>query len=437
MPEIIKKYSITGFTFIVFIVFIYVIFSQYYPGEKSLDITKIYFADNISSAHTELIAKFNHEYATKIEVVPINLPFSKFSTNERKELLARTLRGKSDRIDIFAVDLIWVPRFARWAEPLDLYFPSMERDKILEPAMESCYSNGNLVAMPLYIDVGLMYYRDDILQTFPDYTQLQKKIANSITWEDFLNLSSRLKKKNSYAYLFPADNFEGLVCSYLELFYGQNQSDFKGDTINLNTPIALKALNLLVDLVNNYGFVPKEVDSFDEFQCYLYALENDVPFFRGWPGLKQQYYGKIRNYKKIDGIKVAPLPHFKGIKSSPVFGGWNLMIPNYSNKKSAAVEFIRFVLKNENQLILYEKSGFLPVSKHVYSDSANPLVASELKFFRKQLDRGFHRPFLADYTKISDIISFFVHRAIKSELPAEEALIEATRLINSNQVLIK
>jgi multiple sugar transport system substrate-binding protein len=32
-------------------------------------------------------------------------PFQKFSTNERKELLTRSLRSKSDRIDIFSVDL--------------------------------------------------------------------------------------------------------------------------------------------------------------------------------------------------------------------------------------------------------------------------------------------------------------------------------------------
>jgi multiple sugar transport system substrate-binding protein len=414
-----------------------VIIFVYYPTEESYKITKIYFADNISSAHTAIINKFNQEYENKIEVVPIDLPFSKFTTNERKELLARTLRGKSYRIDIFAVDLIWVQRFARWAEPLDLYFPSMERDNILEPAMQSCYANGNLVAMPFYIDVGLMYYRDDILQTFTDYNQLKQKIMNSITWEEFLNLSARINKQNSYTYLFAADNFEGLVCSYLELLYGQKQSIFEGDSINLNTTAAVKALNLLVDLVHYYGYVPKEVDSFDEFQCYLYALENDVPFFRGWPGLHQQYYGKIPHYEKLNGIKTAPLPHFKGFKSSPVFGGWNLMIPNYSNKKSEAVEFIRFLLKKENQLILYKKSGFLPVSDHVYNDSANPVVASELEFYRKLLDNGFHRPFLADYTKISDVISFFVNRAIKKELSANEALNQATKLINSKQVLIK
>jgi multiple sugar transport system substrate-binding protein len=53
------------------------------------------------------------------------------------------------------------------------------------------------------------------------------------------------------------------------------------------------------------------------------------------------------------------------------------------------------------------------------------------------MDKGFHRPFLQDYTKISDIISYYIHLAIKKELSADEALYQAARLINSNQVLLK
>jgi multiple sugar transport system substrate-binding protein len=414
----------------------YLVFLMSKPESKK-DYTKVFFADNISSAHTKLIQKFNREYKNNIEVVPINLPFSKFTTNERKELLARALRSKSDRIDVFAVDLIWVPRFARWAEPLDLYFPSRERDNILEYALQSCYSNGNLVAMPLYIDVGLIYYRKDILQSLRGYEQIKTKVENSLTWEEFIDISLRLKKKYQYTYLFAADNYEGLVCNYLELVYGHEGSIFEADTIQLKSQQSIKALNLMIDMIHKYQIVPDKVTSFDEYQCYLYALENDVPFFKGWPGLKQQYYGKIPHSEKMKDILIGPLPHFKNFKSKSVFGGWNLMVPKDSNKKRAAVEFIKFVLKPENQLILYEKSGFLPVSKTVYTEGINPEINSDLKFYRELLDKGFHRPFLQNYTKISDILSYYVNRALKKELSASEALEQATRLINSNKVLIK
>jgi beta-glucosidase len=104
-----KKLSIAGITIVILALIFYTVFLFKNQSEGKVKITKIYFADHISPAHEELIRKFNIAYENKIEVIPINLPFSKFTTNERKELLARALRGKSDRIDIFSVDLIWIP----------------------------------------------------------------------------------------------------------------------------------------------------------------------------------------------------------------------------------------------------------------------------------------------------------------------------------------
>ena len=60
--------------------------------------TKVYFADNISAAHRRPIERFNQKHLGAIEVVPVNLPFDKFSTNERKEFIARSLRNKGDLV---------------------------------------------------------------------------------------------------------------------------------------------------------------------------------------------------------------------------------------------------------------------------------------------------------------------------------------------------
>ena len=121
-----------------------------------------------------LIDRFNDNYKDEIEVIPINLPFSKFSTNERKELLARSLRSKSDLIDVFAVDLIWSARFAKWVHPLDNLLDSSDLNNLLSYSLESCYYKGNLVAVPLYIDVGLMYYRKDLIKKYPDSQQAKQ-----------------------------------------------------------------------------------------------------------------------------------------------------------------------------------------------------------------------------------------------------------------------
>jgi len=161
--------------------------------DKGKSVTKIYYADNISKAHQRVIDSFNKKYFGQIEVKAINLPFEKFSTNERKELLARYLRNKSDRIDLFAVDLIWVPRFAKWCIPLDRYFSKKQQEEFIKPALSSCYYDDSLMALPLYIDVALMFYRSDELKKLPNYTKIKEKLNSSITWEEFIELHKQTK----------------------------------------------------------------------------------------------------------------------------------------------------------------------------------------------------------------------------------------------------
>ncbi len=401
------------------------------------EVTQIYFADNISIAHEALIRRFNETYQGQIEVIPINLPFSKFSTNERKELLARSLRSKSDLIDVFAVDLIWVPRFAKWGEPLHMYVHASERQNILPEALQSCYYNDQLVALPLYIDIGMMYYRRDLLQSVPGYEQLVQKLKNSISWEELIQLKKDYFPTTENFYLFAAKSYEGLICSFIELLISQNDDLFNGDRIRLNTREARKALHLLVDLVHTYRLTPPVVINFDEYQSYLYAVENDAIFLRGWPGFLQQYTQVVSDTSKFRYFEMAALPHLEGERPLSVFGGWNLMISKYSNHKWAALKFIQFALQPESQKILYSIGGYIPVSMPVYQDSSFMQEHPELAYYRELLQRGVHRPYRPDYTKLSDIISHYVHLSIKKELTPEEALDRITQLINSDRFIIK
>lgn len=406
-------------------------------NEHADSVTRIYFADNISDAHKQLIDQFNQKYRGTIQVIPVSLPFTKFSTNERKELLARSLRSKTDRIDVFAVDLIWVPRFARWGQPLDQYFTPPELNEIIEPALKSCYYQNQLLASPFYIDIGLMYYRRDLIRTLPDHEQIEQRLKNSITWEDFIRLGERCKVNNRPFYLFPADNYEGLICSFWETLAGQNQSMFHGDSVSLNTPQARKGLQLLVNLVNRYHLTPNVVTRFDEFQCYLYGLENDALFIRGWPGFFKHYRKEYRDSTKFDKYGIAAVPHFENGQPVSALGGWNLMLSKSSTKKAAAVKFMKFVLEQQNQQLMLDLGGYLPVIRNVYHDSSVLGRHPDLSYYYQLLARGTHRPYVVDYTKVSDVVSYYVKAAIKNQVSVTEALETATRMINANKVIIQ
>ncbi len=264
-------------------------------------------------------------------------------------------------------------------------------------------------------------------------------LRHSLSWESFIALKHRCDALglNHPFYIFPADNYEGLVCSLYEGMAGQGYTISARDTIDLTRPPVVRTLRLLTDLVHRYHMAPPEVTKFDEYEGYLYALEHDALFIRGWPGFLKHYRNAVADTSVFAHLRLAALPHFAGHDRAFVYGGWNFMISRYSPKTEAAVTFIKYCLRPENQKLLFVAGGYIPITKGIYADTAFLAAHQELAFYHELLALGVHRPYLVDYTKISDIIAYYAHLAIRNELSAPEALARATRLINSKQVLIK
>ncbi|HUI30146.1 MAG TPA: extracellular solute-binding protein [Candidatus Acidoferrales bacterium] len=448
MPKIFKTIKESPIWLITILVSITaVIFLIYSPFQISLfpdlGAKKIYYVDNISDAHLEIIKKFNALYKGKIEVVPVNLPFYHFTTNDRKEILTRSLRSRNDGIDIFAVDLIWIPRFAKWGYLLDDHFDDSTLSHVNASALETCRRNDKLVAFPLFLDMGVLYYRKDLIRELPHGDSIESRIRNGMTWNEFINLGRSIKTSNHFPgkydsglfYVFPGGNYEGMLCCFQEMLSEHESDDiFYNDPINLNTSPARKALQMMVDLVYNYKFSPSEVVQFDEYNSYLYATNNNALFLRGWIGFRRQYSGFLEDTSAVSSWDIAPLPHFDGNKTSSVFGGWSLMISEFSNRKEEALEFIKFMFRKENQELLYEEGGYLPINMEVYSDSSFLQKHRELAQIEKLLSWGRYRPSLDNYTRLSEIMSSYFHKALKKEIPVGEALMSASKQINDERL---
>jgi multiple sugar transport system substrate-binding protein len=403
---------------------------------NSSEPVRVFYADHISRAHRELIAEFNQLHAGRIEVVPVDLPFEKFSTNERKELLARSLRSKSEKLDVFAVDLIWVSRFARWGEPLDAYFPPSVRAGFMTTALKSCIVGDTLVAMPLYLDVGVLYYRRDLIQRLPDGAAVERRLQSGITWEELESLRKRLGYERRPFFVYPAKAYEGLICCFLEHAMGDDSTYLDQNRLAMTEPAAGRALARLVQFVRK-GWTPAAATGFDENQSYRWFLDNDAVFVRGWPNFIENFSGFYPDTSKLRAVARAPLPHSRGGSSRSVFGGWNLMISRASSKKAEAVEFIKFLQSPRSQRLLFELSGYIPVHAEVYRDKSLIAEHPELSLYHALVQRGFHRPMIVDYTRTSDIASHFLHRAIRGDLTVDDALRQADAMIRSNSVLLK
>ena len=401
-------------------------------------VKKLYYIDNISDAHLKIIKKFNEKYINQIEVIPVNLPFSNFTTNDRKEILTRSLRSRGDGIDIFAVDLIWIPRFAKWGYDLQKRFDKQTLENVNKMALNAGYHDGSLVAFPLFLDVGVLYYRKDLIEKLPDGKSIEKQIDSSLTWDQFISLGKRFQKYKNPYYIFTGGDFEGMLCCFHEMLSNQESNKiFAGKTINLNDPYAERGLQLMTDFIYKYKFSPMEVTRFDEYSSYLYANANNAVFLRGWVGYHKQYKRFLKDTSNIANMEIAPLPHFKGNNTSGVFGGWSLMISKFSNRKEEALKFIKFMFQKENQQILYEEGGYLPINNEVYNDTLYLNHHKELKKFQNLLKWGRHRPFMENYTMLSEIMSRDFHKALLNEISVKDALTDATNQINNEKIVEK
>jgi len=385
------------------------------------EIVKVYYVDNISASHQKIIDNFNKLNSGKIEVIPIDIPFYKFSTNERKELLMRALRSKSERVDIFSADIIWISRFAKWAENLDKYFSSSEKDKLTQYAKETGHVNNNFLASPLYFDVSVMFYRKDLLSKFKNADILEDKLKKSITWKEFIALSNQFKNKNHF-YSFPADAYEGLICSFTELLLTQNE-EFFNSNLDFTNPYAEKALQLLVDLVNKYEISPKDVVNYREKDAYDNFIINNGLFVRGWQSFEKDTRNLNKDSEKEEFVALTQLPHFDGNEIGATIGGWNLMLAQNSQHKEEAIKFIKYTLSEEAQKILFSEGAYLPVINSLYEDSTFCKLNPTISFAKEILDKGKLRPKMEDYTKISDILSVYIRLAINNEISVSDALI--------------
>ncbi len=389
----------------------------------------ICLADDISPTYRKVIDEFNRDYKGKIFVETINIPFSKFSTNQRKELFDRFFRTKSSQVDVFSVDEIWTAKFAKWCQPLGAYFPNGLKDKILPTALESCYYDSTLVAIPLFVDVGLMYYRKDLIDGLPNASTIEKELRNSITWREFEKVGMEFKGRSNPFYIFQADNYEGLMCSLDEMMTGLGYPLYANGRFQLQSPGAEEAVGQMVDLVQRYHLSPPVVTDLRETSSMKYCLRKNGIFLRGWPDIDKTLRDSAA--KSTDGERwaMAPVPHFAGHHAVSILGGWDLMISKYSLHKNAALTLIKFLIRKKIQEIMFEQGGYLPSNANVYSDKEFVERNPNLKFYMKLLNTGVHRPSLPDYTRFSDIISYYVKLAISGKLSTSAALAAAAHAI--------
>jgi trehalose/maltose transport system substrate-binding protein len=344
------------------------------------------------------------------------------STDLRENLYTAALLARDESIDLVYMDVTWTSKFAAvgWLVPLEDRIPAGETAAFLPAAIEAGRFRGRLYRIPTRIDIGLLYYRKDLLEA--------AGLQPPRTFADLLRAARALQAPpRRWGFVWQGSQYEGLVCNFLEVLHGCGGFWIDPDTLDvgLDRPEAAAALRTLRGFRQPGGISPPGVTTYTEEESRRLFQDGRVVFLRNWA-----YVWRIsqREGSPIAGkVGVEPMVHAPGRTSAGTLGGWGLGISRFSRNPGLAAAFLVHATSLESQKALCLPTGFAPARRAAYHDpellAANAILAD---IERYQL-HAVARPAIARYARASDILQRRLSASLAGLEEPEAALRAAAR----------
>jgi multiple sugar transport system substrate-binding protein len=210
-------------------------------------------------------------------------------TDQRRQNLVFPLEAGEDDPDAFLMDIIWIGQFAAsdWLEPLNTYITEDDFDL-------SAFFGGiidfadryedRIVALPVYVDAGLLYYRTDLLERY-GYDQPPD------TWGELVEMSIKIqdgeRKANPdfWAFVWQGAQYEGLICTFLEFAASRGGSFVNREGgLTLSRRANIEALAFMRDLMTTHAVSPPSTyTEMKEEEVRSFFEGGNAVFERNWP----------------------------------------------------------------------------------------------------------------------------------------------------------
>jgi trehalose/maltose transport system substrate-binding protein len=319
-------------------------------------------------------------------------------TRFQEQLNQQQLNADSPRIDVYRIDVTWPGLLAEHFIDLKPYVSEEVLKQHFPAIVQNNTVGGKLVAMPWFIDAGLLYYREDLLkkhgQTPPTTWQELAKVAKTVQEAERKAGNSKM-----WGFVFQAKKDEMLTCNALEWigsFGGGTIVDEDGK-VTINEPEAVEALKMAASWIRYIS--PEAVLDYEEEDAFADFRSGNAVFMRNWAKewVKTNARGsKVKGKMARKGkVKVMALP--KGGedgKSTGTLGGWQLAVSRYSKHPEIAADLVKYLTSSEEQKRRAIEATFSPTVMALYEDpevlKANPFYASLLETFTTAVARPSH-----------------------------------------------
>ncbi len=285
-------------------------------------------------------------------------------TDLRRQELFLALKSEQSDPDVFLMDVVWLPQFAAsgWLLPLDDYLTGsgINSKHFFERVIDLADRyRGRLMALPVYVDGGLLYYRKDLLINY-GYDDPPEQWSHLLDCAARIQEEERKKTPEFYGFVWQGAQYEGLICTFLE-FAASNGGgilDSAGAVI-VDSPENIAALQLMRDLIHGADISPPNTyTEMKEEEVRMFFQQGKALFERNWPYAWSLHQ---RDESPVAGkIGIAPLPHFDDGHSVSTLGGWHIGISKFSDARPEAWNLVEYIVSYETQKKLTLNLGWNP-----------------------------------------------------------------------------
>src|ERR1700724_3127698 len=293
-----------------------------------------------SEARQQELQQFTRETGIRVSLLP-----SPDSARQRLVLWRELLATGASGPDVYGIDVIWPGMLSEYFVDLKPYFAN--EFSLQFPAIAAGYVVDNkLVAMAYRADIGLLYYRTDLLRQY-GYSDPPK------TWDDLEMMAARIQagerakgKKQFWGFVWQGAADEGLTCDALEwqAAEGGGRIIEEDRTISVNNPQAIRTWQRAAHWVGSLS--PPGVVGYREWDSLNVWVAGDAAFMRHWPSAyvdSQAAGSQVRN--KFD---TALLPGGEAGRVGTL-GGWGFAVSRFSAHPHEALELVRYLTRRDVQ----------------------------------------------------------------------------------------
>jgi trehalose/maltose transport system substrate-binding protein len=349
--------------------------------------------------------------------------------DERLALFQQLLSSESPDIDVMQIDVIWPGILGQYFADLGPLVAEEERAQHFPPMLEANTVDGQLKALPLFGDAGLLYYRKDLLE--------KHGVAVPQTWDELAAGTQKILEAERAAgnstlvgFVFQGRAYEGLTCNALEWiasFGGGTIIDGEGN-VTLNNPQAVAAIDTVAKWIGTVA--PEGVLTYSEEEARGAFQSGNAIFMRNWP-----YAWALANAgdSPIAGkVGMTVLPKGPDGRNASTLGGGGIAVSKFSAHPALAADLARHLTSRQEQIRRAVKASLNPTIPAAY-DAPELLEAQPaMKELLPVLTAAVPRPARIvgeDYNRISSIFWNAVHEALSGNASAADALADAAQQI--------